>query len=263
MPCLFILVSLALTSCRSEFERVRMSNNPEEMLAAAHKYYEEGEYLRAQTLYELVLSQYRGRPEGEQLFFQYAYTHYHLGQYELAAHYFNTFSNTFAYSDYREEADYMAAYANYQLSPTFRLDQGKTLEAIQGFQDFVNRYPLSARAAECNRLIDEMRAKLEEKAYANAELYYDMRNYEAAIQSFENMLRDFPDTRRLELVRYLIVRSAYLFAEQSVFEKRKERYDLAIEKYNDFTRKFPESTYNEEVETIHQNIQEQIKTLNQ
>ncbi len=260
----FILVFVCIGSgCRSEFEKVRLSNDPELTLAAAHKYYEDGEYLRAQTLYELILSQYRGRPEAETLYFQYAYSHYYLKQYTLASHYFNNFSTTFAYSDSREEADYMSAYSNFQLSPTFRLEQSQTVQAIQGFQDFVNRYPTSARVAECNRLIDEMRAKLEEKAFAGGALYYDIGEYEAAIHSFENMLRDFPDTERVELVRFRILRAAYLFAEKSVYEKRKERYELAMEKYMDFTRKFPKSNYQAEAETIYKDCQEQIKNLNQ
>lgn len=260
-----VLLILILTApgCRSEFEQVRLSNDPERILGAANKYYEDGEYLRAQTLYDLVISQYRGRPEAENLFFRYAYTYYYLKQYTLAAHYFNNFSTTFAYSDFREEADYMSAYANFQLSPSFRLEQSQTIQAIQGFQDFVNRYPTSPRVAECNRLIDDMRAKLEEKAYASAALYYDIGEYEAAIQSFENMLRDFPDTERVELVRYQILRAAYLFAGKSIYEKRKERYELAIEKYMDFIRKFPKSNYQAEAESIYNDCQEQIKTLNQ
>ena len=258
-----VIAVVVIGGCRSEFEKVRLSNDPERILAEASKYYEEAEYLRAQTLYDIILSQYRGRPESEQIFFRYAYTYYYLRQYTLAAHYFNNFSNTFAYSEFREEADYMSAYANFQLSPSFRLEQSQTSQAIQGFQDFVNRYPNSPRVAECNRLIDEMRAKLEQKAYANAELYFEIGEYEGAIQSFENMLTDFPDTERVEFVRYQILRAAYLFAEKSIYEKRKERYELAIEKYMDFTRKFPNSNYKAEAETIYQDSQEQIKILNQ
>lgn len=262
IPVLLLLVC-TISGCRSEFEKVRLSNDPDLTLTTAHKYYDDGEYLRAQTLYELILSQFRGRPEAENLFFRYAYSHYHLKQYTLASHYFNNFSTTFAYSDFREEADYMSAYASYQLSPTFRLEQSQTLAAIQGFQDFVNRYPTSPRVAECNRLIDEMRGKLEEKAYSSAALYYDIGEYEAAIHTFENMLRDFPDTDRVELVRYQIVRAAHLFAEKSVYEKRKERYELAIEKYMDFNRKFPSSIYKAEVNSIYKDSQEQLKNLNQ
>ena len=262
MPILFVVAGI-IGGCRSEFEKVRLSNNPESTLNAANKYYDDEEYLRAQTLYELVLSQYRGRPEAESLYFRYAYTHYYLKQYTLAAHYFANFSTTFAYSDFREDADYMSAYSDYQLSPGFRLEQSQTVEAIQGFQDFVNRYPGSARVAECNALIDEMRAKLEEKAYASAALYYDIGEYEAAIQSFENMLRDFPETAKVELVRFQILQAAYYFAVKSVYEKRNGRYQLAVEKYMDFKRKFPKSKYQAEAKSIYDDCREQLKNLNQ
>jgi len=262
LPVLFVVAGIT-GGCRSEFEKVRLSNDPERTLNAANKYYDDGEYLRAQTLYELVISQYRGRPEAETLYFRYAYTHYYLKQYTLASHYFSNFSTTFAYSEFREEADYMSAYSNYQLSPGFRLEQSQTVEAIQGFQDFVNRYPRSLRVAECNKLIDELRAKLEEKAYASAQLYYEIGEYEAAIQSFENMLRDYPETGRVEQVRYQILRAAYHFAAKSIYEKRQERYKLAIEKYMDFIRKFPNSKYQAEAESIYSDCQEQLKNLNQ
>lgn len=260
---LLVAVVLAIGGCRSEFEKIRLTTDPEKLLEAANTYYEKGEYLRAQTLFELVLSQYRGRPEAEQLFFRYAYTHYHLRQFTLAGHYFNNFSATFAYSPLREEADYMSAYSSYQLSPGFRLDQKETLQAIQGFQDFVNRYPSSPRVTECNRLIDDLRQKLEDKAYANAELYFNIGYYEAAIQSFENMLRDFPDTDKMEFVRYRILKSAYLFATKSIYERRKERYEQTIDKYTDFKRKFPQSNYLAEAESIYRDCQTQIKNLNQ
>lgn len=252
-----------VAGCRSEFEKVRLSNNPDEIYAAANKYYDEGEYLRSLTLYELILSQFRGRPEAEELFFRYAYAHYYMKQYTLAAHYFESFSNTFAYSAKREEADFMTAYASYQLSPTFRLEQSQTMEAIQKFQEYVNRYPDNPRVPECNRLIDELREKLEQKAFASANLYFEMGLYNAAIQCFENMLRDFPDTRRNELARFRIVEAAYLYAAQSVYERREERYEEVIEKYMEFTRKYPDSQYTSEVTSFYQKSQDQLKTLNQ
>ena len=100
-----ILIFSLLTSCKSGFEQVRLSNDPPRILTESIKYYDKGDYLRAQTLMELILNQYRGTREGEELFFKYAYTHYQLGSYALAATYFTNFSNTFAYSNFTEEAD--------------------------------------------------------------------------------------------------------------------------------------------------------------
>lgn len=258
-----MVLLLVVSSCRSEFERVRLSNDPQAILKTAYEYYEDEEYMRAQNLFELVINQFRGTSEAEKLFFHYAYTFYHLRQYRLSAHYFQNFAATFAYSEQREEAEFMSAYSNYQLSPTFRLDQTETQDAIQGFQEFINAYPESDRVVLCNDLIDEMRAKLEEKAYDSGVLYFDMKQYQAAIQTFENMLRDFPDTKRAEQIRFLVLESAYLYASNSIFDRRAERYELAAQKYNDFIRKFPDSSSTPDAKVIYQDTQQQLKLLSQ
>ena len=60
------------------------------------------------------------------------------------------------------------------MSPNHKLDQTYTLEAIKSFQDFTNTFPRSDRVTQCNELIDELRDKLEKKAYYHSKviLYY-------------------------------------------------------------------------------------------
>jgi len=257
------VLSVVGMGCRSEFERIRMSGDTELILTKAIEFYEEGDWVKSQTLFELVLNQYRGRPEAEEIYFKYAYTFYNLNQFALSAHYFNNFAETFAYSPYREEADYMSAYSNYQMSPVFRLDQISTVEAVQGFQEFVNTYPTSDRVAECNELIDEMRAKLEKKAFASAQLYYRMTDYQSGIHSFENLLREYPDSEQAEQVHYLLVASTFKYAERSIFEKREERYEEAVEQYLDFVERYPSSTYMDEANLIYNKTQNELKSLSE
>ncbi len=259
---LYILLTVStLYACKSSFEQVRLSNDPERILKESIKYYDKGEYLRAQTLMELVLNQYRGTRQGEELFFKYAYTHYHLGNYALAATYFTNFSSTFAYSSFTEEADFMTAYSYYKQSPTFRLDQDPSIKAIDGFQDFANKYPESERVAECNKLIDELRAKLEEKAYAQGVLYYDLSQFNAAITAFDNMLSEFPETSRAEEVRFLILKSAYEYAVNSVYDKRAERYEEADTRYQEYLNRYPKGAHLNDARDIHKKIDVNAKNL--
>ena len=151
----FVGMSLLLSACKSEFEKIRSSGEVDRIYTKALEYYDQEEYQKAQSLFELIISSYRGKKEAEEIYFKYAYTYYYLEQYILASYYFKNFSNTYGASDLREEADFMSAYSNYQLSPTFRLDQSYSASAIEGFQLFVNTYPNSSRVEECNRLIDE------------------------------------------------------------------------------------------------------------
>lgn len=245
-----VLLFMLSTACKSEFERIRTSGDPGEILAKADAYYEAEEYLKAQTLYELVISSFRGRPEAEGISYRYAYTYYNLEQYILAAYYFKNFSTTYGASQYQEEAEFMHAYSNYKLSPTFRLDQSYSLTAIEAFEEFANRHPASERVAECNRLIDEMRAKLEIKDYEAAVLYFDLQQYQSAIRSFENLLIEFPDTKKAEDIRYKIVRSAYLLAQNSFVEKQEERYNDMLKRAEVYMNRYRSSENAVEVQKM-------------
>jgi outer membrane protein assembly factor BamD len=231
------------------------------MYSAGMTYYEQGEYLKAQTLFEQVISAYRGRKQSEELYFKYAYTHYYLNQFILGAYYFRNFSETFTNSDFREEALYMSAYCNYKLSPTYRLDQEYTETAIDEFQLFVNTFPNSDRVQKCNELIDELRKKLERKAIARAELYYNMGRYKAAVQSYTLALQDYPETDDAEEIRFKMAKAGFRLAENSIYSKKRERYKNTLDLANQFLLRYPRSEYTDEVRRFKEISEEEIKTL--
>ena len=258
---LFWLLILA-PACKSSYEKIRSSTDPQLILKAADKYNKSKDYIKAQGLYELVLTAFRGQKEAEEIYFNYAYTHYYLAEYELASHLFKTFANTFINSDKKEEADFLSVYSLYKTSPGFRLDQSGTEKAIEGFQLFVNSYPNSKRVEECNQLIDECRSKLELKAFEAGKLYFDMRNYQACVTSLQNLLNDFPETKDHKDIRLLICKSAYLLAERSIFEKQKERFLEAREYAQDFLRRYPSGRPSLEVQDLIKKINQKLKSQN-
>jgi outer membrane protein assembly factor BamD len=258
---LILLIVSSLSACKSSFEQVRTSNDPERILKESIAYYDKGDYIRAQTLMELILNQYRGTRQGEELFFKYSYTHYHLNSFELAATYFTNFASTFTYSTYAEEAEFMAAYSHYKLSPSFRLDQGPSLEAIDAFQDFADKYPESERVQQCNEIIDELRVKLEEKAYNQGILYYELGQYQAALTSFQNMLSEYPESPRAEYVRFLILKATFEYAANSVYDKRAERYEEANTRYKEYKNRYPAGPNAKEAQDIHKQIEAESKNL--
>jgi len=251
--CLYILLFagvLLTTGCKTGFERLRTSGNNELILEKAYDYYEKGDYLKAQTLFEQIINTLRGRTEAEKVYFYYAYTHYHMEKFILGSYYFKNFSSTFPNSAYREEADFMSAYSNYQLSPSYRLDQTYSRKAIEEFQLFVNTYPRSERVSEANELIDGMRVKMEKKDFEAAELYYDLKQYQAAIQSYQNLLKDYPGTSKGEQIQFMIVKSGFELASNSIFEKREERYLETLANIETFKNKYPGSRFGEQVDSI-------------
>ncbi|MEO1257939.1 MAG: outer membrane protein assembly factor BamD [Bacteroidota bacterium] len=261
-PSVFaVLALLFLGSCKSEYEKIRASGDTELIHKKAFELYEQEEYLRAQTLFELIIPAYRGRPELEKIYFTYAYTYYYMNKFILANYYFKTFAATFPTSEYKEEAEFMVAYASYQLSPSFRLDQTYSAKAIEEFENFVNTYTQSERVKECNRLIDELRLKLEHKTFVEGQLYYDLRQYQAAIAVFENLLKDFPETNNAEQIRLLIAKSSYEMASNSVFTKQEERFRKTVGYAQDYLAKFSDSKNKNEVQTIYDNSVKNLKSI--
>lgn len=258
-----ILVSFifGFTSCKTEYEKIRTSNDPVLMLENANALYEKGDYLKAQSLFDIIIPFYRGRKEADDIFFNYAYTYYNLSDYILAAHYFDNYAKTFSNSSRREEASFMAAYSNYLMSPNYRLDQSFTLKAIAEMQLFVNNYPTSDRVKECNEIIDDLRAKLEIKAIEQGKLYFRIKDYQAAIVTFQNTILDYPDTDKIEELHYYVVRSAYLLAVNSVYEKKKERFEETVKHFNQFKKRYPRSRYLKELRSDIEKTNEQIKSL--
>ncbi|CAH1002206.1 Outer membrane protein assembly factor BamD [Neolewinella maritima] len=256
-----LLLAVFLVSCRSEFETIRTSTDPELILKKADAYYDADEYQRAQTLYELVIAPYRGRAEAEQIAYRYAYTYYYTEQFVLASYYFKNFATTYGGSALREEADFMSAYSNYELSPIYRLDQSYSVKAIEGFEEFANRYPNSERVAEANRLIDEMRAKMELKDFESAKLYMDIERYESALTSFENVLKEYPETKRAEEIRYLMAKVQYEYADRSFRLRKPERLEATIALANNFLARFPNSQWQTEVTTILSKSQKELNDL--
>jgi len=242
--CLLATLFVAsLFSCKNTFESIRKSNDYETKLVKANEYYEKEEWYKAQVLLEQLLAVYRGTNKVEEVYFKFAKTHFELRNYILASYYFKNFHNTFQTSQFAEEALYLSAFANFEQAPLYRLDQGNTQKAIDGFQYFANFYPKSQKVAECNKYIDILRERLEEKAFEEANLYFKLTEYEAAITSFQNMLRDYPDSPWCEEGRFLMLNSHFKLAQNSIDLKKVERFEETITEYNTFKRKYPNSKY--------------------
>lgn len=255
----FLLFSLA--ACKTKLEKVRTSNDPQLQLAEAYKYYEAEEFSKAKSLFEIVVGTFIGRPESEKIYYTYAYTNYQLEQYLTAAYYFKRFSETFPNSKWREDSDFMVAYSYYQLSPSYRLEQSSTQDAIDGFQLFANNHPDSKRLDEANKIIDELRRKKEKKAFSEGKLYFDLGNYQSATLSFENLLKDYPESPDAEEVRFLIAKSSYLFAEKSIASKQEERYETTVESSRRFARKYKNSKFSKEIASIKKDASSKLKEI--
>lgn len=253
LACVFTLLIVVLGGCKSKYEKLRASNDNAKKYAEAVKLYNKKEYSKALGLFDPLVTRYHGQEQAEDLYYYYAYTNYKLKDYTSARYHFKTFADTYPSSTRAEECRFMSAYCYYLDSPIFSLDQENTTKAIESLQLFINLYPKSDRVAEASKLIQNLRDKLEEKSYANSKLYLTISDYQSAVISFGNTLRDYPDTKYAEEIEFLTIKAQYLYASHSRELSQEERYNLTITYADQFMEKYPTSKYMREAKDYEKN----------
>jgi len=255
MYCCLVLV--VLSSC-NKHTRVLKSSDYDYKVEKAKEYYNKGNYFRAIPLFEELIRIGKGARDVEDLYFFYAYSHYGQADYLLSSYYFSEFAKNYPRSMKAEEAQFMVAKSYHKLSPKASLEQTNTQKAIDYYQLFINSYKDSERVEEANGFIDELRAKMELKAFNAGQLYFNMKDYRAAATTFNNMLVRFPDTDRREEIGYFVTKSYYLLAQNSISSKQEERYEKSVASYLDMVDTYPQSSYLGELEKYYN---ESIKKL--
>jgi len=245
-----LLLVIIASSC-SQYEKLLKSSNISLKYKKALQYYNNGEYTRATTLFEQIKSYYKGSMKSDTIDFFYAQCFFKQQDYIMGEHYFDEFSQMHPRSIFTEEADYMTAYCYYMTSPRAQLDQKNTYDAITEFQLFMAKHPQSMHIKECRAYIVELHDKLAEKSFLNAKLYYNLKYYKAAIIALHNSLNEYPDTRYREEMMYLLLRSNFLLAQNSIESKQKERFQETVDTYYSFIAEFPNSKYQKDVQRMY------------
>ncbi len=253
------LVTLVLTTSCSEYQKALKSEETSAKYALAEKLYKEGDYRRAIRLFDQIVPEFVGKPQGERVIFFYADTYYNLKDYYLAAYQFERFAKSYPKSDKAQEAAFLGAKCYYHVSPKYSIDQTDTHKAIEKLQIFINTYPNSEYVAEANTMVKELTTKLEKKEFEIGKLYFNLSDYKAAIASLNNFISDHPGSVFREEAMYYRFSAAYELGVNSVLSKMEERLRSAEDYYKAFKRYFPNSKYMKEVDQMAITVQEELK----
>ncbi len=239
---LFLIGLLFLSGCANKYQKALKSPDIRLKLEMADSYYKKKDFVRAGNLYEQIEDAFSGTPTAEKVLYNSAQCNFGLKMYALAGFQFKTYFEDYPSGEFAEEALYMNAYCAYLESQEPELDQTDTYKAIETFRIFINVYPESKYVSECNNFLDQLRAKLSYKAYRTAKLYYNLSEYKSAIVALKNVSRDFPELAQKEEVDFLIVKSHFLLASNSIPEKQKERYESTLKAYQEYSELYTEGS---------------------
>lgn len=256
---LFVVVFFC--SC-SEYQTALKTEDVAKKFEVATKLYDAGKYTKAIRLFEQLAPAYRGKPQGEKLFYMYAQACYKTKQYYLAGYQFDSFVSGYPKSEKSEECAYLGAQSYSMLSPVYSIDQTDTFKAIEKMQGFIDRYPNSTYIVEANATSKKLNEKIERKVYENALEYNKISNHKSAIIAFDNFISDFPGTPYKEKALYYKLDSAYLLAINSVPSKMEERLNTAKTSYNNLVKFKPNTEYKRKADVMLAGIDVELQKYN-
>ncbi|MBN2616369.1 MAG: outer membrane protein assembly factor BamD [Bacteroidales bacterium] len=257
---LLILAGLVVLApgCKS-YQKVLKSPDNELKYTTAVDLYESGHFKKALTFFDLVRTFYQGTKKGENVTYYTANSYFQIKDYQLASYYFKQYQQMYPRGKMAQEAAFLQAYCTYLRSPRYELDQSISYQAIDELKRFISNYPNSSKVAKAKELIAQLNYKQEEKDYNIALLYYKMGSYEAAITSFQNLLDDYPDSKNKETYLYYIGKTYYDYAEKSIPQKQKERFEKMVEAYNNLLYLYPDSKYLKELKPLSEKAMSYLK----
>lgn len=267
---LLCLVMVFLSACTTEFNRVYKSGDYMFKYEYAKECFAKGKFTQAISLLQELVTIMKGTDNGEECLYMLAMAEYSDRDYESASATFKKYFSSYPKGIYAEQAAYYIGQSLYQSTPEPRLDQTPTVGAISAYQQFLDLYPESKLRPVAQQRLFDLQDKLVMKEYLSAKLYYDLgdyflncigggSNFEACIITAQNALKDYPYTSLREDFAILIMKSKYELAEQSVAEKKLERFRDAEDECYGFLNEFPDS---KEAETAKKYIEKCKKVTN-
>jgi len=267
MRKLLVLLAVVLLASCSEYQKILKSTDYDLKYEKALEYYEEGDYMRASTLLQELISVFMGTDRAEEAHIKYANSLYNMRDYISSVHFYREFVDKYPNSEYAEDAQFMIGVSYYELSPKARLDQSDTHNGIEAFQLFTSLYPNSPKVDDALEMMDELREKLVYKSYLSAKLYYHLgtymgNNYQSAVITARNSLDNFPDTKYREELSFLILDSLYIQAVNSIEKKEEDRLRRTLDEYYAFINEFPESSYMTDANEIFEDVTSMLNKYN-
>ena len=262
-PVKIVIYFLTLSffiSC-SEYNKVLKGSDYNLKFDKAIEYYKNDQCYKSLPLLEELMSYFRMTSKGEDVYYYYAKNQYCMGDFYLAGYYFKRFVKNFPQSSRVEECAFNSAVCLMMNSPDYYLDQTESYKAIDEFQLFLSKYPNSFLVDSCNNMVANLRARLERKSFEKGKLYFRMEKFRSAIIALNTTILEFPNTQYKEEVLYLILKSNYLFAINSVLSKKVERFEESIKSYYTFVDSFKNSKFANEAESFYLSSIKELEKL--
>lgn len=249
-------------SCKSQYSIILEGNDVDLKYKEAVRLFNAKKYAKAAEMFESLSIISSGLPMDDTVNFYWGYSNYLYKDYSTAEGNLEKFIDTYPLSPFVERAKFYRLDCLYRSTYRYTLDQKPTYRAISAISQFVIENPSSEYAEKCMEMTDDLKSRLEEKAYQGAFLYYHMEDYKAAHYALKNVLKENADNRFREDILYYTALSAYKYALNSVATKQRERYLVFVDDYFNVVSEFPDSAHRRSLDPIYKRVQKILERNN-
>ena len=226
----FVAVILALasslTACASTPESGVLP--PDEQFERAQQKYAEGDFRQAIADFQTFAFNYPQDPRVPEARWKTAESYYSVEDWATAAQEYMNYQRDFPRDERAARALFQAGKAYQQMSLRPELDQRETERAVNAYDRVIVEYPSSEFVEDARTRKAQLRDKLAEKVYLNAEFYFDNENYAATELYLTDLIGLYTDTAWIPTAYALLAR---VKCEQGLGDRASEVYARLQENY--------------------------------
>ena len=186
------ILALGLVACAS--------TKPEKLQGAEH-YFAEGQKamkknrcIEASEQFQRLVSNFPGSQRVAEAQFMLAEAYFCSEDWVNAAFEYQRIVDIYPSSEWVTEAQFKIGEAYFRQLRRAELDQKETFEALTAFRYFIEDHPESPRVEDARQRIVDCRGLLAKKQYLSGRLYHRQGHLDAAKITYEEVMRDYPDT---------------------------------------------------------------------
>jgi outer membrane protein assembly factor BamD len=227
----FIIVLMTLIWLGCSGRSPEPSWTAEEYFEYAKELYSDEDYFESSNEFTIIILRYAGSSVADSAQYYLGMSHYQIEEYIISAAEFSKLINNMPQSPLVPDAQYMLGMSYYEMSPRAALDQEYTKKALRAFQNYIEDYPRHHRRDEVEIKLLELREKLAEKEFLNADLYRKMYRLRSSLIYYDIVLDRYYDTTWADDA---LVGKALVYIEMGEWENAREQLLT-------FQSKFPDS----------------------
>jgi outer membrane protein assembly factor BamD len=226
----FIIVLMILIGLGCSGRSPEPSWTAEEYFDYAKELYNDEDYFESANEFTIVILRYAGSSVADSAQYYLGMSHYYLEEHIISAAEFSKLINNMPQSPLVPDAQYMLGMSYYEMSPRAALDQEYTKKALRAFQIYIEDYPRHYRREEVEKKLLELREKLAEKEFLNADLYRKMYRLRSSLIYYDIVLDRYYDTTWADDA---LVGKALVYIELEEWENAREQLLIFQDKFPD------------------------------